>query len=204
MKTVISAALMSLAVASAAAAAEPTPCSRTEADGVRTLCHEIEVAAARTEVWALWSTTEGLSSWVAPLARIDLRIGGIWEASYTPGARLGDAGNIRNRVLAYVPERSLTIQVANAPPGFPHPDLASRLWTVIEIEEVDASRTRVRVTMTGYGAGAGYDTLYGHFDRGNAATLGLLARRLAEGPVDWRRRSAPAAQAGEITEGEKR
>jgi uncharacterized protein YndB with AHSA1/START domain len=162
------------------------------------------VAAPAADVWALWSTTQGLSSWAAPLAAIDLRIGGVWEASYRPGARLGDAENIRNRVLAYLPGRMLTIQVAGAPPGFPHADLAARLWTVIELEPVDATQTRVRVSMTGYGSGAGYDTLYGHFNQGNAATLKLLTRRVDEGPVDWRRLSAPTAQAGAIREEEKK
>lgn len=204
MRATILAASLAFALASAAAAAEPVACSRTEPDGVRTLCHEIVVAAPRSEVWALWSTTPGLSSWVAPLAAIDLRIGGLWEASYTPGARLGAPGNIRNRVLSFVPEEMLSIRVDAAPPGFAHAELVKTLWTVVELESVDAAHTRVRVSMAGYGAGSGFDALHAQFDRGNASTLRMLARRIDDGPVDWRRLAAPAAAAGTIQEGEKR
>jgi uncharacterized protein YndB with AHSA1/START domain len=203
MRTVL-AALLSIALASAASASEPTSCARTEANWVRTLCHEIVVAAPRAEVWKLWSTTAGLSTWVAPLAAIDLRVGGLWESSYAADARAGDAGNIHNRVLSYLPERMLSIQVERAPPGFPHADLVTRLWTVIELEPADAAHTRVRVTMTGFGAGVGFDALHAQFDRGNATTLRMLDARIANGPVDWRRLAAPTTAPGEIKEGEKR
>ncbi|MBX9746818.1 MAG: hypothetical protein K2X34_07945, partial [Hyphomonadaceae bacterium] len=100
-------------------------------------------------------------------------------------ARLGDAGNIHNRVLAIVPQRALVIQIANAPANFPHLDLARQLATTIEFEPVDHARTRVRITMMGYREGEGFDVLYGHFERGNAYTLMALAARLRDGPSEW-------------------
>jgi len=160
-------------------------CSRTEPSGERTLCHVAVIDAALGDVWALFTTTEGLHSWLAPVVAIDARVGGMWESSYDRTARIGDAGNIRNRVLAIVPERLVVIQIANAPPNFPHLDLARQLATTIEFESVDAGHTRVRVSMTGYRAGEGFDVLYGHFDRGNAYTLQMLAARVANGPTDW-------------------
>jgi uncharacterized protein YndB with AHSA1/START domain len=184
-----------LALAGAAAAEENaavTPCSRTEPDATRTLCHEIIVPAARAEVWRLWSTSEGLASWAAPLAAIDLRIGGLWEASYQPDARLGDPGNIQNRVLSYAPGAMLSIQIAAAPPGFPHVDLARRTWTVIDLESINAAHTRVRVSTFGYGEGAGFDQLYAMFDTGNAWSLRKLHERVTGGPADWRAIAAPA------------
>ncbi|PZO53723.1 MAG: hypothetical protein DCF16_06345 [Alphaproteobacteria bacterium] len=165
--------------------AAPDNCSRTEPSGERTMCHEAVIAAPVSEVWALFSTTEGLASWVAPVAAIDLRPGGMWESSYDRAARLGDAGNIRNRVIAITPERSLIIQVAGAPPNFPHADLVGELVTVIAFEPVDAANTRVRVTMLGYRDGEGFDALYRHFEWGNAYTLDALAARVSAGPTDW-------------------
>jgi len=109
----------------------------------------------------------------------------MWESSYDRAARLGDAGNIRNRVIAFTPERSLIIQVAGAPPNFPHADLVGELVTVIEFEAVNADQTRVRVTMLGYREGEGFDALYRHFEWGNAYTLDALAARVNEGPKDW-------------------
>lgn len=176
---------LALAQPEAPSALEISDCSRPLAAGGRVLCHEAVLPAPVTDVWALFATTEGLRSWLAPVAAIDLRIGGIWETSYDPEARLGDSGNIRNRVLSFLPERMLSIQVAQAPPGFPHADTAVRLWTVIEFEPAGAGATRVRVSMLGYGRSEADDVLYRFFDRGNAYTLQKLAQRIAEGPTDW-------------------
>lgn len=160
-------------------------CSHIETDGSRTLCHEAVLPAAASEVWALFANSEGLRSWAAPIAAIDLRIGGMWESSYDPHAQLGDPGNIVNRVLSFAPERMLSIAVERAPPGFPEPDLVRRVWTVIEIAPVDARRARVRVSMLGYGQGAGFDRLYAMFARGNALTLEHLDERVRDGATDW-------------------
>jgi len=160
-------------------------CSRVEPSGERTLCHELVVSAPLAEAWALFTTSEHLRTWVAPVAAIDARVGGMWETSYSASARIGDAGNIRNRIIAIEPQRLLVIQVANAPPNFPHADVVKQLSTRLEFEAVDATHTRVRVVMLGYRAGEAYDTLYRHFDRGNAWTLGQLQNRITQGPTDW-------------------
>lgn len=189
------AGLLWLGAAAAAAqpltATEPASvreCSRIEADGARTLCHEIDLGASAADVWALFSTSEGLSTWMAPVAAIDARAGGMMEASYTPGARIGDAGNIFNRINAIAPGESLAISIARAPPGFPHADIAAELSTLIELEAIDATHTRVRVTMRGYREGEGFDVLHRHFNAGNAWTLRKLEERVRTGPVNW---SAP-------------
>jgi len=168
-------------------------CSRLEAGGERTLCHELVVPAPAAEVWALISTAEGWRSWAAPVVHLDLHAGGLLETSYAPDARIGDAGNIRNRVLAFAPERLLVIQIADAPPGFPHADLARELTTAIELEPLDTAHTRVRVTMMGYRDAPGFDMLYAFFDAGNAFTLTQLRERVERGPVDWRSRRIPSA-----------
>lgn len=182
MRWIVAAAFWVLA---APAWAAPQDCSRVEPSGERTLCHEGIIDAPSAEVWRLFATTEGLASWLAPVAAIDLRPGGMWEASYNRDARLGDDGNIRNRVIAFAPERMLVIQVAHAPPNFPHTDLVGELATLIEFERVNATQTRVRVSMFGYGQGEGFDVLHRHFAWGNAATLDALAARVANGPTDW-------------------
>lgn len=161
-------------------------CSRVEDDGSRTLCHEVVVAAPREEVWRLLSTSEGLRSWVAPVVALELRLGGLWEASYNPDAALGDPGNIHNRVLSFAPGRMLSIQVDRAPPGFPHTDIVRGMWSVIELQDVGEGQTRVRVSGMGYRQGPSHDELYAFFDQGNAWTLQQLQRRIVGGPIDWR------------------
>lgn len=168
------------------ARAEAVNCSRAEASGERTLCHEAIVAAPLIEVWALWTTVEGLRSWAAPIVAIDPRPGGVFESSYNANARIGDPTNIRNRVLAVVPERMLVIQIAQAPPGFPSLEQARQLVTVIELEPAGDRATRVRVSMLGYRSEAAFGPLYRHFEWGNAWSLNKLSERVTRGPIDWR------------------
>jgi uncharacterized protein YndB with AHSA1/START domain len=182
------AGLMAPFSASAVEAPGVEACAATEE---RALCHVVVVPAPVSEVWRLWTTSEGLSSWVAPVAAIDLRVGGAWEASYDRSARVGDPGNIRNRIVALSHERLLAIEIADAPPNFPHEELARLLATAIEFEPIDRLRTRVRVTMTGYREGPGFDVLRRHFDRGNAWTLAKLHERIVSGPINWNTAPAP-------------
>jgi len=155
--------------------------------GARWLCHEVVLSAPSDDVWTLWTTTDGLSSWVAPIAAIDPVAGGVFETSYDASARLGDAGNIRNRVIAILPEHMIVLQIDQAPPGFPHAEAARELITQIDVERLSASETRVRVVMSGFGEGAAFDALLAFFERGNAFTLETLARRISDGPTDWTR-----------------
>lgn len=171
-----------------AAGGEPPRLEACAAPVVQDLCHSIIVPAPVADVWALWTTSDGLSSWAAPVAAIDARVGGVFESSYDPDARIGDPANIRNRVLAVTPQRLLRMHIAQTPPGFPHPQLARELATTIEFEPVGAERTLVRVTMTGYRAEPGFDELRAFFDRGNAFTLDKLYERIASGAVDARGR----------------
>lgn len=182
---VVAGLLVGASPATARPVSAPGDCSRQEADAARTLCHELVIPAPVEEVWRLFASTEGLASWVAPVAAIDFRIGGVWESSYRRDARLGDPGNIRNRILSYNPQRMLSIAVESAPTGFPEPELVRTVWTVIDFEPVGHKRTRVRVSMLGYHDGAGYDRLYALFKMGNAETLKSLHARVTNGPVDW-------------------
>jgi uncharacterized protein YndB with AHSA1/START domain len=156
-------------------------------NGQRVLRHEVVAPVPIGEVWKAWSTSEGLRSFVAPVVAIDLRIGGIWEASYDPSAQLGDPRNIKNEVLSYLPERMLSVRIHQTPPDFPHPEFGKQLWTVIELAPFSESSTTVTVTMLGWGDGSGWERVYHLFNRGNHFTLEQLYKRFTEGPREWSR-----------------
>lgn len=164
--------------------------SFVEPGGDRSIQLSVEVPATAHDVFAAFTTSEGFSSWAVPLAKIDLRIGGFIEASYDAHAKLGDPGNIRNKIVAYVPDRLLVIRNAQAPPGFADPELFRRTVTIIELVPLAASRTQVTLTNAGYGAGERFDTLYKNFEWGDAYTLEELRHRFETGPVDWSAREA--------------
>jgi uncharacterized protein YndB with AHSA1/START domain len=186
----LAAAVVLASSAGAAAQTAVARCSSASPDGTRTLCHEAVLDAPVSEVWALWTTADGLRSWAAPVVSIDARPGGLWEASYNPQGHIGDGRNIQNRIIAAQPNALLIMQVAAAPPGFAHPNEVRDLLTVIELDAIDAQHTRARVSMHGYREGAAFDDLYRFFDWGNAYSLEKLQQRIVHGPVDW---SAEAA-----------
>ena len=159
--------------------------ARTAAEEGRTLRQQVTVDAPPDSVWRVFTTSTGLRSFVAPVAEIELRVGGRWEASYDPEARIGDPGNIVNEILSYLPGEMLSIRVARAPPGFPFPDAVKELWTVIQLEATGSGGTRVTSTMLGFGQGAPWDALHASFERDNDTVLRRLRRRFATGPVDW-------------------
>jgi len=176
--------------------------SFVEPSGDRAIQLSIEVPANAHDTFAAFTTSEGFSSWAVPVARVEFRIGGYIEASYDPNAQLGDPGNIKNEIVAYVPDRLLVIHNIQAPPGFADPELFRKTVTVIEFTALEPARTRVTLTNAGYGSGERFDTLYKHFEWGDAYTLQELRRRFEKGPVDWaargvRRKSADAAKAVE-------
>ncbi|MDX1622843.1 MAG: SRPBCC domain-containing protein [Gemmatimonadota bacterium] len=154
---------------------------------------QIVVSAPIDSVWSALTTTEGIRSWAVPVAEVDFRIGGTWESSYDPEARIGNAHNIVNRYLAYVPERMIAIQAVEAPPGFPHPEVLSEIVHVIELENLGHGRVRVTESGVGYREGPTHDAVYALFEKGNAWILKQLHRRFADGPVDW---SQPGAGPG--------
>ena len=159
--------------------------SFVEPSGDRAIQLAIDVAAPATAVFAAFATSEGFSSWAVPVAYVELKVGGIMESSYDAHAKLGDPGNIRNEILGYVPDRLLVIRNVQAPPGFADPELFRRTVTIIELAPLAADHTRVTITNAGYGAGERFDTLYQHFEWGDAYTLAALKKRFEQGPVDW-------------------
>ncbi len=158
----------------------------SEPDGTRTLRQSIVVAAPIQAVWEAFSTAAGWRSWATPFAVVDFRLGGVIETSYRPDARAGDASNIRNEIVAYLPPRLLAIRNVRAPPNtaFDVPAFQS-LHTVVLLEPVDAQRTRVVTAQPGYREGPAFDGVLKHFSWGNAWTLEKLKERFDNGPIDW-------------------
>ncbi|WP_374667626.1 SRPBCC domain-containing protein [Ramlibacter sp.] len=141
--------------------------------------NEAVIAAPRAVVWQAWTTAEGLRSWLAPHADIDLRLGGLMRSNYNPAGALGDAGTIENRILAYEPQRMLAIQVARAPERFPFPNAIRSMWTVIHLDDADGGHTRVRAVSMGFTDDDESARMRAFFERGNAYTLQQLQQRFA-------------------------
>jgi uncharacterized protein YndB with AHSA1/START domain len=141
------------------------------------------VDAPPAEVWRLFTTKEGLSSWLSPVAEIDLRIGGAIRTNYNPQGKIGGLGTLTRTILSYDPARMLSLKTSGVPADFPSKKLMESVWTVIYFEPAGEARTRVRVVGLGYGDDAESKVLRDLFEKGNAGTLEKLKRRVSAGTI---------------------
>ena len=178
------AAALVLAFATGAAAQTDFPAvedtSFVENSGDRVLQLSTVVDAPGTTVWETFTTADGWKQLGVQMAAVDFRLGGVIETNYRPEAKPGDPGNIKNQIVAYVPERLLVIKNVQAPPTFAHPEEFAKTVTVFELEPAGVGKTWVRLSGVGFGQGAAYDQLYAMFLRGNAFTLDRLRQAWAE------------------------
>ena len=153
--------------------------STAAADDARQVV-EMEIDASLDSVWNAFTTTEGVKSWVAPLADIDFRIGGKWRANYNVKGKLGDDGTIEHTILCYDPKRMMSIRTTKCPKGFPFAAAAKQTWTVFYFTPVTKSRTRVRVVGLGYTDSEQSRQLRSFLDQGNRQSLKQLAKALTK------------------------
>ncbi len=154
-------------------------CRPAGAQEVGPLVHEGIVNAPVEQVWAAFATSDGMQSWLAPHAEIDLRVGGLMRTNYDAQGRLGDPQTIENTILSFEPKRMLSMKVSKAPAGFPFPNAVHDMWTVIYFEPAGPDRTAVREVTLGFTADPESQRMRAFFEQGNATTLAGLQRHFA-------------------------
>ena len=146
---------------------------------VRRLDFEVEVPTTVQQVWEALSTAEGLVTWLAPEAAVQLKQGGDWVVRF-PGSS-GGGGTI----LSFVPLQRLEL-AAMAPEAFPTVR-KERTRAVFEIKaNGEGQRTVVHLAQTGWKAGEEWDKAFEYLAKGNAQLLNALYDRFLNGPVDWK------------------
>lgn len=149
----------------------------------RAIDKEVVVAAGVDQVWAAWTTREGIVSFMAPDARIEARVGGAFSIHFDPLAPAGLKGADDMRFLALQPKKMLSFDW-NAPPHLPQVR-AQRTFVVVRLEPLGEAQTRVRLHHTGWGDGGEWEQAYAYFDRAWGFVLNGLKARFDSGPKDW-------------------
>ena len=150
---------------------------------------EVEIPASLSEVWKAFSTSDGLITWLAPSAVVDLRPGGEWTVRF-PGGNSTGGGTI----ISFVPEKEIVL-AALAPDQFPHVR-AERTRAAFQFE-AHGNFTIVRLTQTGWKEGAEWTRAYEYLLAGNAQLMSALHRRFVEGPIDWKKAFGDSATKGQ-------
>ena len=159
--------------------------SYTEANGSRVLKLSIQIDAPADKIWRLFVNAEGWTSWAVAVAWVDFGIGGMVETSYSDKAVRGQPGNIKNSIVAYVPEQLLVLRNVQAPPNFQHAEDFGKTVTVINLRRISKTRTQVELDGVGFLNAPSFDALLKQFRYGDSWTLEHLKRAAEHGPIDW-------------------
>lgn len=149
----------------------------------RAIAKEVVVDATLDQAWDAWTTREGITSFFAPDARIEPRVGGAFHIYIDPTAEPGLKGADDMRFMALQPKKMLSFDW-NAPPSLPAVR-GQRTFVVVRFEPVGERQTRVLLHHTGWGDGGEWDKAYAYFDRAWDHVLSNLKQRFETGPKDW-------------------
>ena len=169
---------LAYAVTTAVFAAPPEVAntSYVTASGEKVLRLDLIVPIDKGEAWKLISTREGLVKWIAPVAEIELRVGGQILTHYDKTKSARDPGAIRLGIANYLEGELLILKIklnANFPEKAQKED--EHLQEIIQLEELGQGRTRIRASMMGWGAGPEWDKAYKFFEAGNTWTFKKMA-----------------------------
>lgn len=149
----------------------------------RAIDKEVVIAATPDQAWDAWTTRAGITSFFAPDAKIEAKVGGAFHIYIDPLAEPGMKGADEMRFMALQPSRMLSFDW-NAPPSLP--DVRQqRTFVTVRLTPVGTDQTRVSLHHVGWGEGSEWDKAYAYFDRAWGNVLANLKKRFETGPVDW-------------------
>ena len=149
----------------------------------RAIDKQVEIAASPDQAWAAWTTREGVTSFFAPDAMIELRVGGAYAIYMDPLAAPGLKGADEMRVMAVQPKKMISFDW-NAPPHLAEAR-KQRTFVIVRLEPLGEKSTRVTLHHTGWGDGGEWDATYAYFDKAWGFVLANLKKRFDTGPLDW-------------------
>ncbi len=145
---------------------------------------EVCVKTDIQSVWDAWTTSEGVITFFAPAANIELFPGGPYEILFDPAAIPGEQGAEGMRVLA-VQQPTFLSFTWNAPPHLP--DVRGQLTIVeIRLSSLTGSETLVQLRHGAWGNGGQWEDAYNYFSRAWPETvLPRLKYSFETAPLEW-------------------
>ena len=149
----------------------------------RAINEKVIVKAGLDDVWQAWTTREGIKSFFAPDANIELRVDGPFEIFINPLAEPGMKGADGMRILA-IQDKAMLSFTWNAPPHLPEAR-KQRTYVTLRFQSQGDSQTLVTLFHGGWGEGGEWDKAYAYFKGAWPSVLRNLQKRFDTGPVDW-------------------
>jgi uncharacterized protein YndB with AHSA1/START domain len=172
---VVGALLVGVGTEGTARAAGPVTVTKI-ASPQKALRFEVTVPGSLDDVWAAFTTSEGLATWLWRNVRVDAQPGGDWLAILPQGTAGGT-------IVSITPKTQLVI-AALAPERFPTVR-AARTQATFEFVPATPASTNVTLVQTGWKDGAEWDAAYEYLAGGNVELLTQLHHRFVSGPLAW-------------------
>ena len=152
---------------------------------MRQIVLETTVGATLDDVWRVWTTTEGVTSFFAPQANVKLEVGGLFELYFAPTDAQGSRGSEDCKILSYLPKEMLSFSW-NAPPSIPNLRNAGfKTWVVVRFEQLQARQVKIKLTHLGIRDGEDWDNYLAYFQNAWPRVLASCRTRFEDGPIDW-------------------
>jgi len=135
---------------------------------------EIVIATRISEVWKAWTEAEIITKYFAPEAKIEMRLGGMYEIYFLLNNPPGSRGGEGNQILSFVPQKMLSFSW-NAPPQFPNVR-KEKTWCVLFFEKLDLNSTKIKFYHLGWKDGEEWDQVYDYFHKAWDYVLGNLKK----------------------------
>jgi hypothetical protein len=136
-------------------------------------------------MWKVWTTIEGVTSFFAPKAKIELNVGGAYEMFFEPEAPVGFKGTEGCKILELNPQLHFGFEFV-APPQFPN---VRRRKTRVDLKFESVQKgamNRVFLEHSGFLGGEEWDAAYAFFDWSWDLVLARFQHRFSVGPVNWK------------------
>lgn len=130
------------------------------------------------EVWRLWTTAEGIQSFMAPKAIVELKPAGMYEVHFLPDAPRGQRGSEFSTVLAVEPMQFLSVSW-KLPPYLPA--VKDQLTSLqFYFEEKGDNATQLTIIHAGWGYSDEWQQARAYFEKNWPAVLTLMQEKAAE------------------------
>ena len=150
----------------------------------RAIDAKITIKAGADEVWKAWTTTEGIKTFFAPDAKVELRVDGPFEIYINPLAEPGMKGADEMRIIGFQARKMLSF-TWNAPPSMPEAR-KQRSVVIVRFVARGDDLTDVTIHHIGWGEGGEWDKAYDYFSKSWPSVLKNLKKRFDDGPIDWK------------------
>src|SRR5215471_12827863 len=152
---------------------------------MRSVRKQSVVSASPSVVWENWTTPAGITSFFAPKANIEPRIGGLYELFFELKSPRGFQGTEGCRVLRFDPPNGLSFEFL-APPQFPN---VRRIRTRVDLlfdDVLKGGLVKVDLSHSGFVEGEEWDECYDFFSWSWDLVLSRFQYKFSGGPIDWK------------------